>query len=770
MMRKFILALGALLSIPSACWAAFAIFQTYTPAVVPQITCNIITGVASASGPCVSPGASCNGDAQTVTRTATLANGAGGNKYLSVTVNTFVSGDVGKTIYVPGVSFAGGSRAYTTIATFTDAQNIVLTDSASGTFSSTSKAISFGTDDADSFMAFNTWARANQGSNQVVLTIPTGSNCWFGTAQASPLSLSTNQWAAGVNNLLVQGSGATLSSLGGAGFSLGAKGINCNRGLTEVTGCSARIASASAGASSVTLTSASYSAGYLSRFSVNRWIMIGGLNLQAQWLSPLGSGNPANVHFFERRQITAINSGTGEITLDRPLTNSYLDTWPEFNQGNAFEQDPGGPATIWLLNDGWNATVEYQGLTLSQAGQIYTGVRTATYRNILISGGGGLTPSQEDTFSCYTCDYTGLTIEMDKLIGTATFDGLVVNQLKTQSSSIDTMIVKNATIGNLTGSAKFTDVSDTTISGLLPGAYAYGASTRFTCTRCTVTTTFGNSSGDVPGSYAQPGISTGIYSMSGGVITFANTTAFDPELSQRIFAPIPNANLFYRIASGGAGETIGLVNGQSITQDATNMYVQTNEAGGFPTWTVSTLFGYRPHPAPQWTCDTCSGLISFASTSVQNGATPLAPLGSSTGYTYNPTTTGAAGGFFPTFGKLVSATINVTTAYNGSGSAVLNVTSQFGTPTVKQSDWSSWAWFPRVNLKQVGVRVITPGGVTCDGVPGACSGDTINSTDGYPPEAVWIRGTLTPYMANTIGAGTTPQVTISIQTDQGVVP
>ena len=133
------------------------------------------TGVASANTPCVSSGATCNGDAQTVTRTATLANGAGGNKYLNVTVNTFNSStDVGKTINVPGVSFAAGSRSYTTIASVTDAQNVVLTDSASGTFSATSKAVSFGTDDADSFMAFNTWARANRGSSQVVLTIPNG--------------------------------------------------------------------------------------------------------------------------------------------------------------------------------------------------------------------------------------------------------------------------------------------------------------------------------------------------------------------------------------------------------------------------------------------------------------------------------------------------------------------------------------------------------------------------------------------------------------------
>src|SRR5437899_2314341 len=96
-MRKLVLAIVALFFSASACHAAFAIFQTSSGP--PQITCNLVTGVASVGGPCTS-GATCNGSADT----------------------------------------------------------------------------------APAFWAFHTWALANQGSsNQVVLTIPNGSDCLFNT-------------------------------------------------------------------------------------------------------------------------------------------------------------------------------------------------------------------------------------------------------------------------------------------------------------------------------------------------------------------------------------------------------------------------------------------------------------------------------------------------------------------------------------------------------------------------------------------------------------
>lgn len=68
------------------------------------------------------------------------------------------------------------------------------------------------------------------------------------------------------------------------------------------------------------------------------------------------------------------------ITLDRPLSNANLSTWPNYNQGSNFEADNGGPATIWAVGNTWNATVEYRGLTINQEGQTYSPARHVTYR------------------------------------------------------------------------------------------------------------------------------------------------------------------------------------------------------------------------------------------------------------------------------------------------------------------------------------------------------------------------------------------------------
>jgi hypothetical protein len=80
---------------------------------------------------------------------------------------------------------------------------------------------------------------------------------------------------------------------------------------------------------------------------------------------------------------------------------------------------------------------------------------------------------------------------------------------------------------------------------------------------------------------------------------------------------------------------------------------------------------------------------------------------------------------------------------------------------------------PSINLKQAGTRIITPSGVTCNGSPGACAGDTcIQPASGcYAlPEAVWIKDPLGPGVFGTFSGGVNPLFTITVQTDQGGVP
>lgn len=767
-MRKLLLAFAALLFAASG-RAAYFQAQTYYIPPVPQITCNIVTGVASVNSPCVSPAANCNGSADT----------------------------------------------------------------------------------AAAFMAFNTWARTNQGGNQVVLTIPNGSTCFFNSSQTSPFGLTANSWAAGINNLIVEGAGATITSVGGVSFNLGANGINCNRGLTDVNGCSARIQTVSASSSSVMLTSASFSAGYLSRFSVNKWIMIGGLNVQAQFLNP--TGNPVNQHYFERRQIIAINAGTGEITLDRPLTNSYSADWPSFAPGSAFEQDQGGPATIYLLNDGWNATVEYRGLTISQTGPTYAGVRNATFRDVTFTGVDGGIPSQNDTWTYVNTSSTSATMEMDKLIGTFTHDGGTIFKIDVQSSSIDRMIIRNTTFTNgLTGNAKYTEISDSSLGAWAPGTYAYGglALTDATiCTRCTITT--------LNMGLPEDG---GNYTKSGGVITMPFGAAQGSAPNERIF--IPGALLYYVTAntnppiafaccdsigsfqvgtitsdpwpatdnqtltttinitsgtknlnvpsgpfvSGDVGKTIvigglgasgrtwitgftsatdvtvfnaagGTIAGsQTIQWGTSNMYIQTNQSGGFPNVSAlnnAGLITLKSLTTPNFTCDVCNAGNPSSdgySVSVQAGATTGAPLGAYASKQYTPTSAQGSLGAVLGRGIFKGMSINVTVAATSAGAVTFSPVGQFGTNGLISQNtpgspapvsWSSGNF--SINLKQTGNRAISASGVvTCNGSPGACSGDTIT-----PPanmSTMWVQnGTFNPYMGSThTGA---PTFTITLQTD-----
>lgn len=679
-MRWLLVALLALIAV-----SAEARFPRGTP-VANQITCNLVTGVASVGGPCTS-GATCNGSADT----------------------------------------------------------------------------------APAFWAFRTWALANQGANnQVILTIPAGSDCAFQTNAGTVggrLNGVQNTFTAGINNLRIEGTGAILRE-GSATYWPGSAG-HCQAGLASASGCSARIQSVSPGSTTVTLTAASLSAGYVSRFTTGDWIMIGGLDVQGQWGFAIGF--PVNQTYFEWRQITNVNAGTGVITLDRPVSNTYLDTWPNYNAGTNFEADNGGPATIWTVGGGvanstWNATLEFVGLTFYKSGQIYTNLRHVIYRNVTFPTGTGLgaIPTQNETFTAINTTWNAV-IEVDKLIGTFTLDNSSLTLLQFQSNSTDLFIARNGTTfsGGLHGGGKRSELTDVTIADFRPGSYAYGNTPGpVICTRCDVASWVNG--GIFQNTTPSP------YSMSGGVISFANTAATGAGPAQR-WASTIGKTIFYTASGFGS---VGVFTVLGLTQDATNTYVQTDQAGGFPNY--ATLGGgtepwFTANGAQQFTCDACTGDASFTAMNVQAGATPLAPMMTYAQRSFTPTTapTNLGSNALRAVGKLVSLTIDVTTAFAGTGTATLNPTGQFLNTTINQSTWATFNLFPTINLKQAGTRVISPGGVTCNGVPGGCAGDTINSTNGYPPNAVWVQSGFTPWTAgNFSGMTTPPTFTMTIRTDQ----
>jgi hypothetical protein len=779
MMRRFILALVGLfvLSIDPA-RAAFGIFQTYSIPTVPQIACNLVTGVASVGGPCTS---------------TTTCNGSG--------------------------------------------------------------------DDAPAFKAFNTWGRANQGSSQIVLTIPNGSNCVFNSGQTYGGSNVVNTITAGLKNVIVEGTGATLSQ-GSQGFRLGGGGGVCYIGIASASGCSARLQTISPGATTVTLTASSFSAGYASRFAVGNWVMIGGLDTQSGFQSAFG--DPPNNTFFEWRQITSICNntagciGSAIITLDRALTNFYSSDWPNYNPGDNFHSDGGGPATIYKMNDNWAGSFEYRGLTLNQTGQTYGEGQYVTVRSVIIGGINGFIPTQNETWSAYNSDFTNVSMETDKLVGTMLLDGVTISKIVNQSTSTNSLIIRNSTFSiGIDGGAKTTDISDTALGQWAPGIYAYGSlgiTNPTTCTRCTITSlslTLG------------PSDASGFWSKSGGIITMPNAAAQGSGPGQRYFVPGSPGSLVYYFASntnppitfaccetigsfqvgaitsdpwpatdnqtltttinttngsknlnvpsgpfvsGDVGKTI-IVNGaggsggqlktwitgfssatdvtlfnaagttvsssQTIQWGTSNTYIATNQSGGFPNISAISTgnIGLKTVSAPNITCDVCNaGNLSSDgyAISVQAGATPSAPLGSYVSKQYTPTSAQGNLAVVPGRGIFKSLSINVTAAATAAGSVTLQPGGQFHWYMVSQNTPGAPApvdWLPAnffINLKQAGDRVITPSGVTCNGSPGACSGDTIT-----PPAnmaTMWMQnGAMTPYMPSTFTGA--PTFTVTLQTD-----
>lgn len=702
-----------------------------------QISYNIVTD----------GGAACNGDVVTVNRAISIGKGARG---LSVSADTFSSSDVGKAIVIQGAG-NGGGKLFANITSFINPQNITLDRGAATGLSMASKDITYGTDDAPKFMGFNKWAREAQATKQVVLTVPKGANCWFGSSVWSPTVRLGNAWAAGINNLIVEGAGAIINSVGGAGFWLGGRGV-CQAGIAAANGCSARIENAQAGAKQITLTPSSLAAGYISRFPVGKWLMLGGLDTQGLWKAPYGF--PPNQTFFEWRQISAVDAATGIITLDRPLSNTYLATWPNYNQGSNFEADNGGPATIWAIDDTWNAILEYRGLAINQEGQTYSPARHVTYRDVTFGGGHGGIPTQNETWSAINTSFAGVNLETDKLIGTMIMDRVTIRQIVFQSSSTDLFIMKNSTVtGRLDGGGKRTEITDSKLNNFGPGIWAYGTTNGATiCTRCDIATfnfDFGIFQSDNPSPY----------SMKDGVISFPNAAAKGSGPAHRWV--VPGTNVFWTVPGY---MTIGLFQVRALSQDATNTYIHTNVGGGFPTL-AGPVF-YRTHPSTRFTCDACTGDPALVATNVQSGATPLAPLAVYSRRSYAPIGPSKNLGGLVVKGKLVSLTINVTQAYTGSDPAILNPTGEFHNFTVKQSDWSGFDWWPTINLKVAGERIITPSGVTCNGVPGGCSGDLNMNV----PEAVWIQNGMGPSLPSKLGGGgKLPEFTITAKTDQGVI-
>lgn len=503
-------------------------------------------------------------------------------------------------------------------------------------------------------------------------------------------------------------------------------------------------------------------------------VMIAGWVNQAYWAAPYGY--PSNPHWFEYKTVTSTNSTTHQICFDSPLVNTYKETWPQYNTGSQFEVDPGGPATIYVLDPTWEASIEFRDLNVfAPNGQTTSNGRTITFRNVKMEGHHCAIPTQNVTHNWINVDASTCNIETDKIVGVWNITGGSIKKINIQSSSMDTINVNGTAVQQWFGSPKTLNMANVTATTTIQvGTLAYGASDESLCVNCTTPDFARNTPVDRANETSHP------WSMAGGIITIPNAFSASgccqyAETQTRILVP---GHYVAWQGGGGGGTTAQL--GRffkivDVTQDVNNTYVHTSEAGGFPSgaW-VTNGISVVPHPAPKLTVSFTGG--SGASALIFNGCPAQAPMFSCQNYVHTGGATGGSvtGPFSTVWGELdsFSYTTNVPT-YSG---ALTWTVSRFGNWPVLKPDQTQVLYGTSPNGQTIintklpttcspssaCMRTLTTSGAT-----NTQTGDTLT----LPPTGSWFGGGALSgpiFSANT--PSDSPQVTVNLRTNQNLPP
>lgn len=626
------------------------------------------------------------------------------------------------------------------------------------------------TNNTASFNTFAAWAITWQASNPGLLVglDMTGLNC---TLDQSNGAITFN----GIKRFLVLGAGATLSPpSGGVIYHL------AGSSQYQDNAHSARTATVAAGATFVTLNTA----GQTSLFTVGKYALMTGYDEQ-------GLGFPSNQFYFDYVLVSAKDGacqGTGTVCFSTTaLTNTYLSTWPLYYAGSAGEVDMGGPATLYALKDGWDTEVEWRGITIAQgvgASHADATGRQVLFRNTTFTASGTdscVFPTVNYSFTMIDSSMPSCVVEMDKLNQSVSYINTNIGgALNIQSSSgANLLTITNSTINILSGSARnniFTDVTFTTNSNFGPNR-GYGRTDEVVCIRCIGS--FFDQSGTPGGFLYKFASDNGLNNVSGasitaGVITIPNSYLTTGSNVRDVAWAVPGTNIFWSNENAGGHPKSMAWQVTGVTQDGTNTYVattltgQTGFSGLIPTAGATKLY-IKAHPAPRFTCTSCTGSDLMASMSL---ATARAPIWSYQQFTYTGSIGATAQSQFPLWGNPTQFDYNVTVAYSGGG-GVLYVPGTYWTVVLSnntEANYASPTW--GVNAKSVGNRRITrAGGVTCPS--GTCTGD---SGLAFPDPTLSLFGGISTsgpqYSADVSGScpgAGCPSVIVTMTADQNVV-
>jgi hypothetical protein len=678
-------------------------------------------------------------------RTSVTGSIASGTNVFTPGTDIFSSGDIGKAIFIRSGSFLHPSNeTVVKITAYNSGTHAITLDTNAGsTISGATCDVLWGTDNTDALTgatgSYIAWAQS-LGATQANLTIPAGRYC-ANLGPFHPLNF-------GVQNSLISGplnnaDSCILSMLTSPEMRLGGDPpVPVNKGLTNVSGISARLNSTTAGATTATLVD---KAGYGSRITVGAYCFVSGYDMQSVGAGTFGY--PPNPFFYETNVITGYNGATGTITFQNPLKYAYQSDWPSWSSSST-DPDQGGPATIYVLSD-FNRVVELNDVTLDHPqAQISCHGRSVILRRVKHTVW-GVYPTQNTTYEAYDSTFP-VNHEVDKMNGTVLFSGCDLNIIQVQSASPDVLTITGGTLKHITGSPKKLVMTDVVMQGStgsgerqIQVGCGYGRTDEVILTGITNLDAFG------PGTSTNSGIHGGGFCatmpLTSGVFKFLKTD--NDGVSQEN----PGLNLV-------PGTWLALDNKlyfqvTRVWEDGTYVYHQTNLPGSWPFTGTSAV----PHPAPRFTMTGCSGLVpeieDYAS------AAPAIPL-----YSYSKRTYVNGSGTNTTpfslvqlRGQLRTAKFNVTST----GASTFHESQFDNWDAIYKANYTTYTLAPTINMATSGQRIIN----------GAAPATNAQSGDSLPDLTsigqIWFQGQSNSgpiFSANNTGATLTVEFTM----DQGI--
>ena len=228
-----------------------------------------------------------------------------------------------------------------------------------------------------------------------------------------------------------------------------------------------------------------------SKFWVGGWICIDALDLQSGFGN--ASSYPPNNHYFEFLQVSAINAGTGVLTLATRTRNGYSAHFPIFNDGSTTVgtgPSNGGPAIIWPFSPDWDMEQEILGIHVTKFGfQTVCNSRKIKFIDCQFDGQGPV-PSVQQSFIMENCLLIAHnnSLELDKMVEYVRFTNVDFGTggFMVQSSSIERLVVEGCKAAFISGTAKQTYFRDSFISYLTLGVISLGASEQVLIENCRI--------------------------------------------------------------------------------------------------------------------------------------------------------------------------------------------------------------------------------------------------------------------------------------------